>query len=448
METRAGDPGAFARFDLDRVSSPAFVVDAAKVRANLAVLASIGERSGAKVLAALKAFSMWSLGPTVAGALDGVCASGLWEARLAHDHYRRPDGSGELTTYCAAYKGEDLPEICALSHHVIFNSPMQISRFAGVLDAARQEGARFEVGLRVNPLHSEGDVPRYDPAAPCSRLGFPIDQLREEHLRGVDGIHMHTLCEQDFPPLARTWASVAPILSPHFERLKWINLGGGHHVTRADYQRDDLVSFLAGLRRETGLEPYIEPGEAVALDAGILVGTLLDRFDNGAAIGITDERQETVDFSDGYLAGYLTVMSTEDAGISQESDLAGRRVGVVQGTLQEAYATEHFTEAELVRFPDNNAAISALTSGSLDAHFLDYEAAKVYAEQYGLVHSIDIPSFDAPAGFAIGKGNDAFRDALNEALHAAMEDGTWQRLYQEWFPGSPMPEQYLPGGQH
>lgn len=288
METRAGDPGAFARFDLDRVRSPAFVVDAAKVRANLAVLADIGERSGAKVLAALKAFSMWSLGPTVAGALDGVCASGLWEARLAHDHYRRPDGSGEITTYCAAYTADDLPEICALSHHVIFNSPFQIRRFDSLLDRLRQEGAEFEVGLRINPLHSEGEVARYDPAAPCSRLGFPVDQLRAEHLVGVDGIHIHSLCEQDFPPLARTWTAVAPALAPHFERLKWLNLGGGHHVTRADYQRDDLIAFLADLRRETGLQPYIEPGEAVALDAGILVGTVLDRFDNGVPIGITD----------------------------------------------------------------------------------------------------------------------------------------------------------------
>ncbi len=288
METRAGDPGAFARFDLDRVRSPAFVVDAAKVRANLAVLADIGERSGAKVLAALKAFSMWSLGPTVAGALDGVCASGLWEARLAHDHYRRPDGSGEITTYCAAYTADDLPEICALSHHVIFNSPFQIRRFDSLLDRLRQEGAEFEVGLRINPLHSEGEVARYDPAAPCSRLGFPVDQLQAEHLVGVDGIHIHSLCEQDFPPLARTWTVVAPALAPHFERLKWLNLGGGHHVTRADYQRDDLIAFLADLRRETGLQPYIEPGEAVALDAGILVGTVLDRFDNGVPIGITD----------------------------------------------------------------------------------------------------------------------------------------------------------------
>ena len=283
METRAGDPGAFARFELSRVPSPAFVVDAAKVRANLRVLRDIGDRSGAKVLAALKAFSMWSLGSTVAEHLDGVCASGLFEARLGHDHY-----GGEVATYCAAYKAEDLPEILRLSDHIIFNSPGQHRRFAPLLDAARAAGETFDVGLRINPLHSEGEVAKYDPAAPCSRLGYPVDQLTAEDMAGIDGIHMHTLCEQDFPPLARTWASVKPTLVPWFGQLKWINFGGGHHVTRADYQIDDLVEFLRSIREETGCEVMIEPGEAVALDAGILVGEILDLFDNGMPIGITD----------------------------------------------------------------------------------------------------------------------------------------------------------------
>lgn len=283
METRAGDPGAFARFDLTRVPSPTFVVDAAKVRANLRVLRDIGDRSGAKVLAALKAFSMWSLGSTVAEHLDGVCASGLFEARLGHDHY-----GGEVATYCAGYKAADLPEILRLSDHVIFNSPGQHSRFLSLLDEARATGERFDVGLRINPLHSEGEVPKYDPAAPCSRLGFPVNQLTAEHMAGINGIHMHTLCEQDFPPLARTWAAIKPTLAPYFGQLKWINFGGGHHVTRADYQIDDLVAFLAAVRAETGCEVMIEPGEAVALDAGILVGEILDLFDNGMPIGITD----------------------------------------------------------------------------------------------------------------------------------------------------------------
>jgi carboxynorspermidine decarboxylase len=283
METKAGDPGAFARFDLTRVPSPAFVVDAAKVRANLAVLRAIGDASGAKVLAALKAFSMWSLGSTVAEYLDGVCASGLYEARLGREEY-----GGEVATYCAAYKAADLPEIAALSDHLIFNSPFQIARFRPLLDQLRADGAAFDIGLRLNPEHSEGEVAKYDPAAPCSRLGFPVSQLRPEHLEGVNGIHMHTLCEQDFPPLARTWAAVQPALAPHMGQLKWINFGGGHHVTRADYQIDELVAFLAQVRAEMGCDVMIEPGEAVALDAGILVGEILDRFDNHMPIAITD----------------------------------------------------------------------------------------------------------------------------------------------------------------
>jgi len=280
METRAGDPGAFAQFDLDRVDSPAFVVDAAKLRANLAVLADIRDRAGVKVLAALKAFSMWKVAPIVSDYLDGVCTSGLWEARLADGHY-----SGEIATYCAAYKAEDLPEICAISDHVIFNSPGQIARFRSLLDGL---GESFDVGLRINPLHAEGEVPRYDPCAPHSRLGFPVDQLLPEHLEGVSGLHFHTLCEQDFEPLRRTWEALKPRIAPYFGQLKWLNFGGGHHVTRADYQRDELVAFLQAVKAETGCEIYLEPGEAVALDAGILVGTVLDVGWNGMGIAITD----------------------------------------------------------------------------------------------------------------------------------------------------------------
>ncbi|MDQ0392058.1 ABC transporter substrate-binding protein [Labrys monachus] len=169
------------------------------------------------------------------------------------------------------------------------------------------------------------------------------------------------------------------------------------------------------------------------------------RFDVAvAAIGTTEARKKTVDFSDGYLAGYLTVI-TADPAIKNADDLAGKRVGTVQGTLQETYAKAHFTKSDIVDFPDNNSAISALNSGTVDAHFLDYEAAKQYGERFkGLRLAINIPSFDAPAGFVVRKGNDAFREALNKALHEAMQDGTWKRLYIKWFPGSPMPEQYLP----
>ena len=287
METRAGDPGAFARFDLNRVDSPAFVVDAAKLRANLAVLADVGEQAGIKVLAALKAFSMWRVAPIIGEYLDGVCTSGLWEARLAAEHY-----SGEIATYCAGYRAEDLPEICAISDHVIFNSPMQIKRFRWVLDKAQEGGARFDIGLRLNPLHREGEVEKYDPCAVGSRLGFPIDQLRPEHLDGVTGLHMHTLCEQDFVPLARTYEAIKPHIAHYLAAsggpIRWLNFGGGHHITRADYQRDELVTFLKAVKAETGCALYLEPGEAVALDAGILVGTILDAHENGMPLAIVD----------------------------------------------------------------------------------------------------------------------------------------------------------------
>jgi len=283
METRAGDPGAFAHFDLSRVDSPAFVVDAAKLRANLQVLAEIRDAADIKVLAALKAFSMWSVAPLIGEYLDGVCTSGLWEARLASEYY-----DGEIATYCAAYKPEDLEEICRMSDHVIFNSPMQIERASLILDQMRAQGGDFDVGLRINPLSPEGEVPRYDPCAPHSRLGFLIDQLEDEHLAMVDGIHFHTLCEQDLEPLKRTWDKVFDYVEPYFGQIKWFNFGGGHHITRADYQREELVGFLRDVKEDTGAEVYLEPGEAVALDAGILVGTILDSHWNGLPLAITD----------------------------------------------------------------------------------------------------------------------------------------------------------------
>ena len=283
METRAGDPGAFAHFDLSRVDSPAFVVDAAKLRENLKILQDVGERSGAKVLGALKAFSMWSTAPIIGEYLDGVCTSGLWEARLAGEFY-----DGEIATYCAAYKPDELDEILRLSDHVIFNSPQQIERCWAIIEAARARGEDFDIGLRINPMHPEGEVPKYDPSAPHSRLGFPIDQLAEEHVEMIDGIHFHNLCEQDFGPLERTWDKVFDYLEPYFGQFSWINLGGGHHVTRADYQRDELVEFLADVAEDTGAQVYIEPGEAVALDAGILVGTVLDMGWNGMPVAIVD----------------------------------------------------------------------------------------------------------------------------------------------------------------
>lgn len=288
MQTKAGDPGAFAHFDLSRVDSPAFVVDAARLRANCRVLAAVRDAAAAdgadiKVFAALKAFSMWSAAPIIGEYLDGVSTSGLWEARLASEFY-----DGEIATYSAAFKPEELEEICRLSDHVIFNSPYQLQRARLILEQAAANGAPVSVGLRINPQVATGEVAKYDPSAPGSRLGFPLDQLTEEHMEGVEGIHFHNLCEQDFEPLKATWDRVFDVIEPYFDQLKWINMGGGHHITRADYQREELVEFLKDAASDTGCQIILEPGEAVALDAGILVGTLLDTHFNEMPVGITD----------------------------------------------------------------------------------------------------------------------------------------------------------------
>jgi polar amino acid transport system substrate-binding protein len=181
--------------------------------------------------------------------------------------------------------------------------------------------------------------------------------------------------------------------------------------------------------------------------SNILPSVANHQFDVGAAaIGITDARKQTVDFSNGYLTGFLTVLATKSSGITKANDntLADKRLAVVQGSLQESYAVKNFPKADLVRFPDNNTAVSAMNSGTADALFLDYETAKEYMDTYGFVDAADIPSTDAPAGFAVAKGNPALVKALNKGLYEVMADGTWEKLYKKWFPGTPIDKQYLP----
>lgn len=264
----------------------------------------------------------------------------------------------------------------------------------------------------------------------------------------IAGMLALTACAQNGTPSAgdTSDSDELGLITPG--QIRVASLGDAKPYTFTD-ESGEFTGFDVELFRDVagriGIDDVVFTGQDFS---GLLAAVANGQFDVGvAAIGITDERKQTVDFSDGYLAGYLTVMASPDSGIQTEDDLAGKRLGVVQGTLQETYAVKNFTETELVRFPDNNAAIAGVNSGSIDAHFLDYEAAKEYAAQYGLENVIDIPSFDAPAGFAIAKGNTALREALNTGLKAAMEDGTWKELYQKWFPGSPMPDQYLPSDE-
>ena len=272
----------FSRLDASRLPSPCFVVDEVSVEENLRNLHRVQESSGAKVLLALKAFSMWSLGPLVARYLSGTCASGLHEALLGREHF-----GGEVHTYSAAYTEKDLREILKISDHVIFNSPAQWKRFRPLCEAAAK-GRKIDFGLRVNPQHSEGATALYDPSAPFSRLGTPRDTIQPGDLDGLSGLHFHTLCEQDFPPLERTLAVFEQKFGAFLAGMKWMNFGGGHHVTRPDYQVEDLIRTLKDFAQRYNVQVYIEPGEAIAWKAGVLVAEVLDTMENGMPIAILD----------------------------------------------------------------------------------------------------------------------------------------------------------------
>lgn len=283
IDIAADSAERFARFDLSRVPSPCFVVDAAQIDRNCAILGDVAARSGAHVFLALKAFSMPAMAPVVMAHLSGTAASGLHEARLGRKVF-----GGHVATFNAGFKSDELREVLRISDHVIFNSTAQAARFRPLVDEALADGVAVETGLRINPEHSEGWNPKYDPAAPCSRLGQPVSQVTPGDLAGLSGLHMHTLCEQGFEPLARTWDAVEPVIGPWLHDLRWLNLGGGHHITRGDYDRAGLVDLIRHIRETYGVEVYLEPGEAVALQAGILVGEILDLSDNGMPLAISD----------------------------------------------------------------------------------------------------------------------------------------------------------------
>ncbi len=318
MQTKAGSAGTFTAFDLHRVPSPAFVVDEVALRKNLEILSEIREGSGAKILLALKAFAMWGLAEMLDEHLDGYCASGLWEARLAQEKFQ-----GLISTYSPAYKEKELHEIAQISHHVIFNNPAQIQAFENHNDR--------DIGLRLNPKLSLSETEKYDPSQKYSRLGFPIDALKPDDMNGINGLHIHNLCEQGLEPLIVTWRHIELRIRPYFKGLRWINLGGGHHITRSDYDREGLIGFLAKLKSETGCDIYLEPGEAVALNAGILVGEILDVFDNDMPVAICDV-SATCHMPDVLEAPYRPAMLGEsDTGmltrIGGQSCLAGDIIG-------------------------------------------------------------------------------------------------------------------------
>ena len=268
LQTMGGNPRNFHELDLYSLPSPCFVIDKKALRSNLEVLQKLKFETNVKILIALKAFSTLSLAPLISEYLDGCCSSGLYETKLAAKYFR-----GEVSTFSPAFKSSEFEEIASLSNHIIFNSLNQFNNFYNIAKKSKKE-----VGIRVNPLYSEVTNPKYNSAGVCSRLGIHINDLKKIDIDKIDGIHFHSLCEQNFQPLQNTWDQIKNTIIPLSKKLKWINLGGGHHITREDYELGKLKSFLKKISVETNCQIYIEPGEAVVLDSGVLIGEIVDFF--------------------------------------------------------------------------------------------------------------------------------------------------------------------------
>ncbi len=272
------------RFDPRRPNTPCYLVDAGLLRQNLQILADVKARTGCKILLALKCFSMFRLFPLLAGTLDGVCASSPHEARLGFEEFGK-----EVHTFGAAYSLSDIEELCRTSDHLLFNSSSQLERFRPIImDHVARSGKKIELGIRINPEHSEGAVPMYDPCAPGSRLGIRRDQLQKELLDGVTGLHWHNLCEQDADCLERTVSAVEERFGDLIPQMNYVNFGGGHHITRSGYDLERLISVVNAFKDRWGVQVYLEPGEAVALNCGYLVSTVLDVIRADMDIAIMD----------------------------------------------------------------------------------------------------------------------------------------------------------------
>lgn len=265
--------------DLNGIDSPAFVVDTVLLERNAKLLHDVGKASGATMLLALKGYALFASFDLLRPYLSGVCASSINEARLG-----REEMGLEVHSYSPAYSSESLTRLIELSDHVIFNSPGQWQRFSAEREAAT--GVSF--GLRFNPSHSEGEVAIYDPSAPCSRLGTVAAQVPPGFMQRVDGLHIHNLCEQDAPALLRTWRATEAQLGDQLSNLKWINLGGGHHITRENYQQQLLIDLIIEIRERYNCQVYLEPGEAWALNCGYLIATVLDIHHNQSPLAILD----------------------------------------------------------------------------------------------------------------------------------------------------------------
>lgn len=265
--------------DFQNVKTPCFVVDEKRLTDNLEILKAVSQRAGCKILLAQKAFSMFYAYPLISKYLAGTTASGLYEARLGKEKF-----GGETHVFSPAYREDEFEEILKYADDIVFNSPTQVKKYA-----QKAKSLRKSVGLRVNPECStqEGHA-IYDPCSPGSRLGTTLANFDESILPLLDGLHFHTLCEQNSDDLETTAKAFEEKFGKYLKGMKWLNFGGGHHITRKDYDREKLISVVKHFREKYDVKVYLEPGEAVVLNAGFLVSTVLETMNNGMDIAILD----------------------------------------------------------------------------------------------------------------------------------------------------------------
>ena len=265
---------------LNGLPTPCYVIDEAALVHNLEILSRVEKETGCHVLLAQKAFSNYKTYPLIAQYISGTTASGIFEARLAHEEMP----GKQVHVFSPAYKDEDLDELLGICDHIVFNSFSQWKHFR---DKA-SEHPDVSFGLRINPEYSEIETDIYNPCFENSRLGITLANFEESELEGISGLHFHTMCEQGADTLERTLAVVEEKFGKYLYDMKWLNFGGGHHITKPDYDVDMLISCIKRMREKYGLDIYIEPGEAVAVDAGWLVCTVLDITENGMKLAIVD----------------------------------------------------------------------------------------------------------------------------------------------------------------
>ena len=281
---------------LQNISTPCYVCEEELLEKNLKLLDYVQKESGAKIILALKGFAMWSTFPLVSQYLKGCTSSGLYEARLAREEFCKHNPHAEVHTYSPAYKDEDIDEIAKISDHIVFNSPSQLFKYK---ERIKEINPHAELSLRINPEVSSSPKDIYNPCGIYSRLGTTLANFTketkgfdEEVLKHIDGLNFHALCEQNVDALEEVLVAFEEKFSKYFKGLKYINFGGGHHITKEGYDVEKLIRIIKAFREKYDVEVYLEPGEAVGWQTGFLVATVLDVFHNGMDVAILDTSAE------------------------------------------------------------------------------------------------------------------------------------------------------------